>query len=771
VTARRWKGEITLVQEGEYELAPRAASGAARYRYRVIPLADAPPVISVRVPSGDLDLPAGQQIPLAVLGQDDLGLSELRLQYQKEAGSGWVDLGLARFKDRPREASVTSHWDASPLALLPGQTATFRFALFDDNAVSGRGVSFSPTFQLRFPSLADLYDHIDETQGGVQNTMEKVAEQARELQKSLDKLARQAQRNPPQNAQSFERSEEMKSALERQHEMSAKLDEAARELKQTLEQAAERQAFNEQLTRKLHEMAKLMEQIQSQEFRDALKRMQQALENMDRQTLEQNLPEWRAENKQMLENLDRTIELLKQLREEERLQSLARRAEELKKRQDELNREHERPQSQRQDQANDQANPQANDQALSQEQEQAAERTEQLSKEARELASQMERAEAKQQIEKAAEELEKNAAQQQHQASQSARAGKRAQSLQKGKQASESLDRAAQDLSSLSESLQQEREGVDVAAVRRAAQDLVSLQREAESNLGSRSSVPERADRQTDLSEGVSRVADSLAQLAQRSPFISPRLSESLGRAISGLSNSGKEMASGNRSRGEESGRGATSALNEAVLELRKAESSMCQNPGPGGAPAKKPGSMTQQVGELGEKQAQLNQETRSLAQRLSEQMRLSAGDRNQLQRLSEQQRRLREQLEQIQRDEEVKRELLGKLEGARRDMQETEEILGEGNQLGEVEQRQQRILSRLLDAQRSVNRRDFEPQRESRPGEDVVRRSAAELPPDLLKESDRLRLDLLKAEADRYPAQYRAFVEAYLRRLNGSRR
>jgi DNA repair exonuclease SbcCD ATPase subunit len=230
-------------------------------------------------------------------------------------------------------------------------------------------------------------------------------------------------------------------------------------------------------------------------------------------------------------------------------------------------------------------------------------------------------------------------------------------------------------------------------------------------------------------------------------------------------------MASGNRSRGEESGRGATSALNEAVLELRKAESSMCQNPGPGGTPTKKPGSMTQQVGELGEKQAKLNQETRSLAQRLSEQMRLSSGDRNQLQRLSEQQQRLREQLEQIQRDEEVKRELLGKLEGARRDMQETEEILSEGSQLGEVEQRQQRILSRLLDAQRSVNRRDFEPQRESRPGEDVVRRSAPELPPDLLKESDRLRLDLLKAEADRYPAQYRAFVEAYLRRLNGSRR
>jgi len=39
------------------------------------------------------------------------------------------------------------------------------------------------------------------------------------------------------------------------------------------------------------------------------------------------------------------------------------------------------------------------------------------------------------------------------------------------------------------------------------------------------------------------------------------------------------------------------------------------------------------------------------------------------------------------------------------------------------------------------------------------------------MRENDRLRLDLLKAEADRYPAQYRAFIEAYLRSLNGSQR
>jgi hypothetical protein len=138
---------------------------------------------------------------------------------------------------------------------------------------------------------------------------------------------------------------------------------------------------------------------------------------------------------------------------------------------------------------------------------------------------------------------------------------------------------------------------------------------------------------------------------------------------------------------------------------------------------------------------------------------------------LAQEQARIREQLEQVQRNDEAERKLLGRLDQTQREMKEVEEIMRSGSGDALLEEKQTRILSRLLDAQRSVNRRDFDPERESRPGEDLTRTSPAELPPDLLRETDRLRLDLLKAEADRYPAQYRAFIEAYLRSLNGSRR
>ena len=127
-------------------------------------------------------------------------------------------------------------------------------------------------------------------------------------------------------------------------------------------------------------------------------------------------------------------------------------------------------------------------------------------------------------------------------------------------------------------------------------------------------------------------------------------------------------------------------------------------------------------MGELGKRQGELNRETQSLAQRLSEQLRLSAGDQAQMRKLSEQQRAIREQLEQIQRDDETKRQLLGRLDQAQREMKEVEETLERGSTDGDLEGKQQRILSRLLDAQRSVNRRDFDPERESRTGQNVTR-------------------------------------------------
>ena len=748
---RRWRGELTIRQAGDYELHARASGGEGRFRYPIQLLADAPPILTVRVPEGDMNLPAGQQVPYEVLGQDDLGLTELRLQVRKGADAKWADLTLARFAGEPREARAAARWDAASLGLLPGQSASFRFLLFDD-AADGRGVATSATYELRFPSLAELYQDLDQHQESVQGTLEKVADRAQELQKSLDKLARQAPTLAAGSPRAFERQEEVKSTLDRQQDLSHQIDEASRQLRESLQQAAERRAFDEQLTRKLRELAQVMDQIQSQAFKDAVRRLQEALENTQRRPPEPGLQDLRRQNEQLLRNLERTLELLKRLRQEERLQSLAQRAAELKAEQDARNQALE---------------PKAGEQAQrarAEEQKQSATRSEQLAKDAQQLGQEMSEPQAQPALQEAAQELDQEAAPAQRAAAQAMAQSRPDQARQAGQRASQSLQRAAEQLAKLSNAMQQERQQMDLAAVRRSAQDLISLQRGAEASLGSQASPNERADRQTDLSEGAARVTDSLWTLAKQTPFITPDLAAALGRAINGLQQSGKQFAQGDRAGGEAAGRAGAGALVEAVLQLRQAESSMCQNPGQG----QPGGTMPMRMDQLGNRQAQLNDRTRSLGQRLTEQARLTAGDQDELRRMAQDQARIHDELRQIEQEERQRRQLLGRLDQTAEEMKQVEEALRQGQLGDEVEQKQQHILSRLLDAQRSVNRQDFEPRRESRPGEDAERAAPPGLPAEMLRESDRLRLDLLKAQSDRYPSQYRAFIEVYLRALNG---
>jgi len=201
------------------------------------------------------------------------------------------------------------------------------------------------------------------------------------------------------------------------------------------------------------------------------------------------------------------------------------------------------------------------------------------------------------------------------------------------------------------------------------------------------------------------------------------------------------------------------------VKELRKTEQSMCQQPGQGTGGK----TATQKIGEVGKKQAELNRRSREIARKLSQAMTMTQGDAAEMRRLADEQRRIREQLEEVRRDEDAQKSLLGRLDEAQKEMNEAEESIRQGDVGDDLEQKQTQILSRLLDAQRSIHRRDFDPEREAERGVDVAHPSPAALSKDLFRENDRLRQDLLKADADRVPSQYRTLIEAYLRALNGT--
>jgi hypothetical protein len=753
---RRWVGETLIEGNGNYDVVIHDIDAPQRMTFRYEAIPDRAPVLTVLEPLGDMDLPVGQRIPLAVTATDDFGLTSLSLVYQVD-GESPTRRQLLRWPDEPRETTAGKEWDLSPIGLLPGQQVSFFLEVRDNDRVSGPKVTQSEHFIVRFPTLSEIYEELEEQHEDVATKLDDVVEEARELAEQVEETRREMEQptRGQQQGATWEQRQAAKELAERQQEIAERMQEVSDQFQEMTEQAAEREAFREEILAKMEEISKLMSELESPELREAMERLQQSLEQTNAQNLEQQLEQLELNQEELLRNLERTMELLKQIRQEERLEAAARMAEELAERQEALNQQMEDARSEEQREQ------------VSQAEEQAASEASNLQEELDELAKELEESghqTASEEAGEAGENLESEATPSMQQAAQQMRQGQRQQASQSGQKAQQSLSQVAQDLRDAAESMSQQVDQAQVEAVRRAAQDLVDLSQRQEESLEEGGEPRTRARRQQDLREGTQRVADDLFEVAKRTPFLSEDAARNLGQALQHLERSADAFDQGAQIEGERQGGSAAGALNKAVISLREAEQSMCQ-----GGQQEGQQSGRQQMQQMVGQQGQLNRDTQSLSEQLAQQQRLMASDQNALQRLAARQEAIRKGIEEALNNRQ-EGDMLGRLDEVERDMEEVTRQLEQRRLDQEVLDRQQRILSRLLDAQRSVNRREFEQKRESRTGETVARQAPAELPRSALEPDARMNHDLLRARSERYSSEYRDLVESYLRRLQEER-
>ena len=80
--------------------------------------------------------------------------------------------------------------------------------------------------------------------------------------------------------------------------------------------------------------------------------------------------------------------------------------------------------------------------------------------------------------------------------------------------------------------------------------------------------------------------------------------------------------------------------------------------------------------------------------------------------------------------------------------------------------QSQEKILSKLLDAQRSINERDYEERRESLTGNTFDRESPPEIIFSTEEGKDKLRDELMKAIKEGYSKDYEELIKRYYEEL-----
>jgi hypothetical protein len=190
-------------------------------------------------------------------------------------------------------------------------------------------------------------------------------------------------------------------------------------------------------------------------------------------------------------------------------------------------------------------------------------------------------------------------------------------------------------------------------------------------------------------------------------------------------------------------------------------------------------GQMMQRLGEIIAKQMGLNGKMGKMGQNGQQgndgkgksPNNLSDGEKQEMQRLSIEQEQIKKSLEQL--NEELKKEqersgdkVLGDMDQVKKEMEEVIKELEQNRVDDKLIEKQNRILSRMLDAQLSQREKDFEPKRESKPGDNVVRTS----PPEIILQGpntfNALKEDFLKLQKEGFTDDYEALITKYLMEL-----
>jgi hypothetical protein len=267
------------------------------------------------------------------------------------------------------------------------------------------------------------------------------------------------------------------------------------------------------------------------------------------------------------------------------------------------------------------------------------------------------------------------------------------------------------------------------------------------------SSMPRLQD---EIIQATRTIAESLYTQEVKSLYVSPQIGKGLARAISKMEKA-KELSGSKKSLGEAKrmARDAMEEMNLVALGLIQSLKKASQ-----GSSSTGMDKFMQALSEISKGQISLNQSLFGIFP-------LPVGgltpqQQAQLRRLAGAQKELREALEGLKGKAGGKhQDLIDNLAGQ---MQKTEEELYQYKFDRKLIERQKKILSRLLDAQKSIRREDYTKKRKSRPGEDIIKRSPDKLPQDLGR--DELREIIQQALKQPYPKEYELYIREYFRAL-----
>jgi hypothetical protein len=717
---------------------------------------DNPPLLDVLEPGADATLPRSLVVDVGFITSDDYGVARASIFYRKNGEEKYRTQAIALGAEKgKREVAAAFEWDLSDIPLFPGNYVEYFLEVADNNVVTGPGIARSPVFHIAVPTMAELYEGIKEEEGHRADLLEQTVTESRELKERLEKLTREFKKTENMD---WAQQKEVDKAIASQEQIEEKLGEIEQSLEETLQSLSDNQMTSQEIGEKLEEIKRLIEEINDDALNRYIEELREAMEKLNPNEIQKALENLDVSAQELLENLERTESLLKQIQEEQELEEAVREAKDLMDEQEALIKETE---------AADEGDSEKMDE-LADQQEELSEKAKELAEKLQKMAENSESQDLSEQMEQMSEEFsESGAMEDMQQASQQLQQGQKQQAQANQQQAKQDMITLFRKLATCQAQMNNAAQQKTAANLQRLAKSTLELSFKQEA-LTNRlrdqvateevSNVRALAKDQQMYTRATEQIADELHQIAKQSLSVSEALLEALGRSIDGMRNTTLFLDQSKAFMGAASASQAVTSLNEATIELLTAAES-CTSGGGGGS-AQQMSALQQMLNQ----QQQILQESQALLEMRAAQEKLLQQRQASIKRLAGRQRSLRDMVEQMEDDLKDNKRILGRMEKMTEEMEEVIRDLDSGVLDEQTIRNEERILSRLLDANRSVHSRDYEKRRLSETAEDVF--SGAKGAEVTKSASQLLREEIRRAMSLKAPGEFEDLIRLYFRAL-----
>ena len=313
-----FEGEFIILSNGRTNLYPP--------KYKFVVKKDMPPGILILSPEQSTKINDEGTLRVSLQVTDDLGLKDIWIGYKIFKPSFSNDepkeerFSIYKNLQQTLDKEVSFDWKLNNYNLGPGDEIHFYFYASDNKSDSkSPNISQSKLFKAYYPTLEDLFsmledeeESINENFSTLQDNMENIQNTVEEVKKSLLKSDEVDWDNQQQIEKSIEEAQNVISELENIEKMMATLEE----------QANENNLVSNELLKKFEEFQNMISSIITPEILEALEEMQSALDSMDPNKMLDAMENFEFNLEVLEEQIDDMMNLFKMAMAEQKLDEL-----------------------------------------------------------------------------------------------------------------------------------------------------------------------------------------------------------------------------------------------------------------------------------------------------------------------------------------------------------------------------------------------------------------------------------------------------------------